>query len=207
MPASWTFEADHFTACNCDWGCPCNFNAKPNAGFCEGWGVYHIVTGRFGGTALDGARFATYYRFPGPVEDGDGTACLYIDAAATGPQREALELIGTGRAGGGIFELFGAQLVMTWLPTKVAPIAVDVTDGKGRVRIEGFADAESELLSYPDGSEIRPVLELPHGIEYKRALMTNTRRWRWSDGELNASYENRYGAVARVRFTEEGCVG
>src|SRR5262245_10832602 len=23
----WNFEADFFTACNCDWGCPCNFNA------------------------------------------------------------------------------------------------------------------------------------------------------------------------------------
>jgi hypothetical protein len=25
-------------ACNCDWGCPCQFNAKPTHGNCEGVG-------------------------------------------------------------------------------------------------------------------------------------------------------------------------
>ena len=32
-------------------------------------------------------------------------------------------------------------------------------------------------------------------------------RWRWRDDELLAAYANKYGAVARVRFSEEGCVG
>ncbi len=27
----WSSEADFFTACNCDWGCPCNFNARPTS--------------------------------------------------------------------------------------------------------------------------------------------------------------------------------
>jgi hypothetical protein len=75
------------------------------------------------------------------------------------------------------------------------------------VRIEGFAEAESVLLSYPDGTVIRPWTELPHGIEFKRGLMTNAKRWWWRDEDLLASYADKYGAVARVRFTEEGCVG
>jgi hypothetical protein len=29
------------------------------------------------------------------------------------------------------------------------------------VRIEGFGEAESELLAYPDGSVIRPQVALP----------------------------------------------
>ncbi|NPC57753.1 DUF1326 domain-containing protein [Caenimonas soli] len=36
---TWFFEADYFTACNCDWGCPCNFNARPTEGRCMGWGA------------------------------------------------------------------------------------------------------------------------------------------------------------------------
>ena len=37
--AKWRFEGDYFTACNCDWGCPCNFNGAPprvaaSAGVC-----------------------------------------------------------------------------------------------------------------------------------------------------------------------------
>ena len=173
-----------------------------------GWGAWSIVTGRFGETSLDGARFALYYKFPGPVEQGEGIACAYVDDRATPEQRQALEAIGTGKAGGGIFDLFGGQLVTTWLPTKFAPIEFEFDGGgEGRVRIDGFAEAESALLSYPDGTIIRPWAELPHGIEYKRGLMTNAKRWRWRDGDLLASYADKYGAVAKVRFTEEGCVG
>jgi hypothetical protein len=41
----------------------------------------------------------------------------------------------------------------------------------------------------------------------ERGLMTNAKRWWWRDDELLASYADKYGAVARVRFTEQGCVG
>lgn len=205
--ARWNFEADYFTACNCDWGCPCNFNARPTEGRCMGWGAWSILSGQFDGVPLDGLRFALYYSFPGLVEEGQGHACAYVDSRASAEQRQALEAIGTGQAGGGIFDLFGAQLVSQWLPTKVVPIEFEFAEGVGRVRIEGVAEAESELLSYPDGSVIQPWVELPHGIEYKRGLMTNARRWWWRDDELLANYANKYGAVARVKFSEQGCVG
>lgn len=103
--------------------------------------------------------------------------------------------------------LFATELVMTWLPTKIVPIDFEFKDGKGRVRIEGFGEAESDLLSYPDGTVIRPALDLPHGIEFKQGLMTNAKRWWWQDAELLASYADKYGAVARVKLSEEGCVG
>jgi hypothetical protein len=203
----WHFEADYFTACNCEWGCPCNFNAKPNEGHCMGWGAWRIDNGRFGEIDLAGTRFAVYYKFPGAIENGNGSACAYIDTNASAAQRAALETIATGKAGGGIFDLFGAQLVTCWLPTKFAPIEFDLSDSDARIRVEGYGHADSESLSYPDGSSIRPWLELPHGIEYKRGLMTNARRWWWRDGDLLASYANRYGAIARVKFTEQGCMG
>ncbi len=202
----WNFDADYFTACNCDWGCPCNFNAKPTEGRCMGWGVWSIHSGRFDATVLDGTRFALYYMFPAAVDQGNGTACAYVDSRSTRAQQAALSAIGTGRAGGGIFELFGAQLVNSWLPTKVVPIEVELQDGVGRVHIPGVGEAESELLGYPDGSVIEPWVDLPHGIEYKKGLMTNARRWWWHDETLLANYANKYGAVARVRFTEKGCV-
>lgn len=168
--------------------------------------VWSIVTGSFDETSLDGTRFAVYYRFPGLVSEGAGTACVYVHDDATPNQRRALETIGTGKVGGGMIGVFGAELVHTWLPTKVAKIEFAVEDGRGRVRIEGFGEAESELLSYPDGTVIRPTLDLPHGIEFKRGLMTNAKRWWWRDDELLATYANTYGAVARVRLSDEGCL-
>lgn len=112
-----------------------------------------------------------------------------------------------GKAGGGIFVLFGAELVTTWLPAKRAAIEFELNDGRGRVDIDSYGAAESELLSYPDGTVIRPTEDLPHGIEFKRGLMTNARRWWWRDDDLLASYADKYGAVAAVRFTQDGCVG
>jgi hypothetical protein len=96
----WSFEADYFTACNCDWGCPCNFNARPTEGRCMGWGVSSIISGRFGTTSLDGTRLGLYYKFPGLVGEGHGVACTYIDSRTTPAQRQALEAIGTGKEGG-----------------------------------------------------------------------------------------------------------
>src|SRR5262245_51651262 len=181
---SWRMEADYFTACNCDWGCPCNFNAPPNEGCCIGWGVWRITASAFGETNLAGTQFALYYMFPGAIEQGQGTACAYVDSRANADQQQALEMIATGKAGGGIFELFGKELVTTWRPTKTVPIHFEVNDGAGQIRIGDIAEAESTLLAYPDGSVIRPWVELPHGIEYKRGLMTNARRWWWRDCDL-----------------------
>ena len=82
---------------------------------------------------------------------------------------------------------FGADLVDTWLPTKVAPIHFGISDGVGLVLPEGIAEADSELLGYPDGGVIRPTEQLPHGIEFKQALMTNAGRWHWRGRDLLAS--------------------
>jgi hypothetical protein len=54
----------------------------------------------------------------------------------------------------------------------------------------------------PGVAFIRPWLELPHGIECKKGLMTNAKRWWWRDDQLLASYANKYEAVARVKCTE-----
>ena len=34
-------------ACNCDWGCPCNFDAPPTYGHCEGMYVWAVDEGRY----------------------------------------------------------------------------------------------------------------------------------------------------------------
>jgi hypothetical protein len=34
-------------ACNCDWGCPCNFEAPPSKGFCEGGYLWHVQEGTY----------------------------------------------------------------------------------------------------------------------------------------------------------------
>ena len=45
---AWTLKGTVLISCNCDWGCPCNFNAPPTAGHCEGGWTWHIDHGTFG---------------------------------------------------------------------------------------------------------------------------------------------------------------
>jgi len=206
MATKWEFEGDYFTWCNCDWGCPCNFNARPTHGDCHGGGVYGIRRGRFGDTKLDGVNFALFYWFPGLIEKGNGAGRTYIDERAAPDQRQAIELIATGTAGGGVFELFH-HLCSKWHPTIVTRIDFDLKDGRAETKVGDFMEAECDLLSYPDGTVIRPTFTLPHGIEFKTALATNTKRWWIRDGAFRADHVNVYGAVAKVKFTEKGCIG
>lgn len=205
MAMKWEFEADYFTYCNCDWGCPCNFNARPTQGNCQGVGAWKIGRGRFGATSLAGVTFAASYFFPGFIEHGNGIRRLYIDRRANLEQRDAIDAIGNGREGGGIFELF-AKLTSKTYPNLVANIEFRVKGPTAYLRIDDVLEAESEALSYPDGAKIFPTFTLPHGIEFKQALATNTKRWWIRDEAMLASHENKYGAISRVRITRRGVV-
>ena len=54
IDAQWRIKGDLLGACNCDWGCPCNFDAPPTNGTCQGVYTWHIREGRFGDVVLDG---------------------------------------------------------------------------------------------------------------------------------------------------------
>jgi hypothetical protein len=56
---TWSFEADYVETCNCDYGCPCNFNGFPTYGSCQTLILFHIRSGSYGDTKLDGPSF--YY--------------------------------------------------------------------------------------------------------------------------------------------------
>ena len=63
----WRISGDEVGSCNCAWGCPCQFNALPTHGRCEGLAGIHIREGYFGSTRLDGVRFAQPLWWPGAI--------------------------------------------------------------------------------------------------------------------------------------------
>jgi len=202
----WSIDADYLTFCNCDWGCPCNFNARPNQGNCHGVGAWRIREGTFNGTRLDGTVCAIAYFFPGLIEQGNGTMRAYVDRRATKEQVKALEAILYGRQGSGLFEVF-ANLCTTRLPLLVTDIDMAIDDVRARLKIPDVMEATTDALSYPDGMIIRPTFNLPHGIEFKEGLAVNAKSWWIRDETMLAHHSNVYGVVSKVRFTEKGCVG
>src|SRR5437879_5384087 len=124
----WSLEADYLQACNCDYGCPCEFEAPPTMGFCQGLGVYRINKGNYGDVRLDGLGMAWVVSFPKAMHQGNGTGGYIIDERANPQQREALNMILSGKAGGMPFELF-PQLLTKMMDPQFAAITIDL---KGR---------------------------------------------------------------------------
>src|SRR5438876_10642007 len=101
----WNFEADYLQACNCDYGCPCEFSAPPTRGSCQGMGAWRINRGKYADVSLDGIGlgFAAYW--PKAIHEGNGTVCIFVDKKASSAQRDALLQIARGQAGGMPFEI------------------------------------------------------------------------------------------------------
>ena len=89
----WHLRGQVIIACNCDYGCPCNFNGLPSQGKCEGSWSWHIEDGRFGDVPLSGLTFSEAVNWPGAIHHGNGEGIVVIDQAADARQREAEEAI------------------------------------------------------------------------------------------------------------------
>src|ERR1041385_6929873 len=97
MPAKtavkWFLAAEYLQACNCDYGCPCEFQAQPTYGRCEGMGAWRIEVGKYGSVKLDGLCFAFAARWPKAIHEGNGTVQFFFDEKANSEQRQALSQI------------------------------------------------------------------------------------------------------------------
>ena len=94
MPyVEWEVKVREFANCNCNYGCPCQFNALPTHGHCRAVVGYAIDEGHFGNTQLDGLRAVYVAKWPGAVHQGNGELQIIIDERANATQREALRKI------------------------------------------------------------------------------------------------------------------
>src|SRR5262245_62843428 len=96
----WQLKGKVLVACNCDWGCPCNFNARPTSGKCEGGWTWHVDTGSYGDVRLDDLSFSVYANWPGAIHEGKGEAVLLLDERANPGQYTAIEKLLSGKIGG-----------------------------------------------------------------------------------------------------------
>lgn len=194
----WRLTGEEIGSCNCAWGCPCQFNALPTRGQCEGMGVCQITKGHYGAVVLDGTRFAFLVSFPGAVHEGNGTWQAVIDEAATVDQREALEEITSGRMGGLIFEIFAAVCPKR-LPIVFAPIefVADREARKAKYQVGSLADGVIEPIRNPvTGEEHRARIDLPNGFEYRIAEVGNSVEWRMSGlPPLLVHHQNTYAQL------------
>ena len=68
----WRIKGPELSACSCDWGCPCQFNALPSRGYCRAAVAMRIDEGHFGEVRLDGLHWAALLAWPGAIHHGNG---------------------------------------------------------------------------------------------------------------------------------------
>ncbi|MHA6794514.1 DUF1326 domain-containing protein [Pseudonocardia bannensis] len=152
----WQLQGAWFDACKCSIPCPCSWAQPPTYGDCDGVLLWHIREGNYGDTRLDGLNVAMLASFVGNVwgEHRDAYAAVFVDERADDPQREALQMIFGGQAGGWpaqFGEVFGAEIRgMEYVPIRVF-IAEDLATWS--VEIPGKAAATVEALSGPTTPE------------------------------------------------------
>ena len=213
----WKMHAYFLDACNCDWGCPCQFNANPTHGNCEGISGYHIVSGSYGNNddvKLNGLNMALIASWPGPIHEGHGKASYYIDYRVDEKQFEALSNIITGKAGGRPFAVYASTIEEFQKPKK-ASVKFQTKDIRSRVAVFGaeirargkrtreqstkdtIAEAWLEPIRNPvTGKVHRAIIEIPEGFESSRMDQASIKKLIANDGYLNFRYEGTYGSFS-----------
>ena len=196
--SSWQVKGAVLVACNCDYGCPCNFNALPTRGKCEGQWTWHVDEGTYGEVTLDDLNFSIAVDWPGAIHEGNGKALILIDQRADTAQREAIETLVAGDVGGP-----WGVLAWTW-PTVDGPHPVPYevsADGVNwRVQAGDRLEIESEPIRNPvTGAEVHPGAVLPEGIVFKQGEFGSSKTFRVSNG-IELVHPGKYTAFAPFEY-------
>ena len=205
----WRLEGEWMKNCNCAFGCPCDFNARPTHGGCQGLVGMRITKGHFGEVKLDGLMFAATVDFPGALHEGNGKMQPIIDERATPEQREALFNIMSGKysAEGTLFQIFSV-IVTTVHDPIFAPFEFSF-DKQGRIAklvARGVLETDVEPIKNPvTGSPHRIQVRMPEGFEHREAEVAsaNIRSTGAIKFETNASHSS----LANVVQTPSGVAG
>jgi hypothetical protein len=199
----WFFEADYLQACSCDYGCPCEFEAPPSEGFCQGMGAWKINRGKYGDVTLDGLALAFCAHTPEEMYKGNGTGIYFIDQLADKAQRAALEEIARGRAGGMPFEIF-AMVLSTVLEPQFVPFEFRLNGRNSSVTIGSALAMNFEPIKNPVNGEPEQIrVEHGTGFIFKSAEVVSAKECKSSipgAKVLNFSWPSKAGFVTQVKY-------
>ncbi len=201
----WQIETEYIQSCNCDYGCPCNFNALPTTGSCEAFVAYHVKKGHFGNTKLDDVVFAWGLWWPKAIHMGNGRGKLYIDKKATKEQIHAIEQITSGKFGGGVFAIFPSTFVET-LPTEITDIEFHYDPYDAHFSVKGAGQVQSQHIVNPvTGSQFEGEVHQPGGIVFKKGTVTSV-DWHWKAADISLKHEKKNGHMSLASYSNEGCI-
>jgi hypothetical protein len=189
----WWLEGTLLIACNCDFGCPCNFNAPPTQGDCEGQWLWHVDNGTFGEIRLDGLSWTVTADWPGAIHEGGGRAICFYDDRADETQCEAIAALVRGRHGGpwGIFiNTYELEDVRSM------PFDLQLNGLQSSATVGDAMKLQMTTIKNPvTGAEVHPGAVLPEGLVCKEATFGMSETFRVSS-EIEYDHSGKYTAIA-----------
>lgn len=157
---AWKLEGDYFEACNCDTVCPCVFLGDPDQGECDVIVAWHIQTGHFDKTPLDGLSVVAVFHAPGNMFTGPKwNAALYLDEKASKEQADALGKIYSGQAGG--FFSVVAGLIGELAGIRSVPIKFEMDGKKRRLHVPSAIELSIEGIDGADKDKATTISNAP----------------------------------------------
>lgn len=192
---NWWMKGDWFDVCSCNVPCPCGFAQAPTNNHCEGVLAYHIREGAYGDIGLDGLNVIAVGVFDGNVwaRESKVSIGIFMDERAEDAQREALQKVFSGQAGGwmSIFaELVGEVRGLEFVPIEFK-VAKDLAYWRAEIpgRLKAFAEALSgpttpagarvQLHNAP-GSEVGPRQIMTWGKTVDNEVDGFGLQWSWA---------------------------
>lgn len=205
----WSMQGFEFVNCNCNWGCPCQFNGLPSHGDCCAHAFVHIDKGRFGDVVLDGLSCGFLAAWPGPIHLGKGTFQAVVDERADARQRAALEAVVQGREtdpGTLVFQVFSTT-VTKLLPTLFKPIqlSVDFQQRTASLSVPGVLESTATSIANPvTGAPHHVRVQLPAGMEFSEAEFVSGRAR--AQGAIPLEFDGTHAHLARIHWNTHGVV-
>jgi hypothetical protein len=192
---SWSLSGDWFDACKCAIPCPCTFAQPPTEGDCDGVLVWHVNEGNFGDVKLGGLSVAAVGHFVGNIWDEATKADmgLFVDSSADESQREALQVIFSGQAGG--WPATFAEKIGRMLGMESAEIEFEIAGDLShwRAEVQGRFKAAAAVLEGPTsvpgkraqvhdppGSEVGPGSVATYGTATTNEVDAYGLKWDWA---------------------------
>jgi len=168
MAESWRLKGDFIDFCKCAVPCPCTFGRPPTEGDCEGIIGWRFREGNYGDVDLSGINAVGFMYFEGNIWDPDVRAefGLIVDERADDRQREAIQTLFGGQAGGWL-QMFAENVVGKALGVEFAPIELEIDEdlSSWRLSVNGKAEGATELLGGPTSGGKRLAVHNPPGSE------------------------------------------
>jgi hypothetical protein len=203
----WSIEAVSFGSCNCDYGCPCQFERRPSQGNCRGFEVGRIERGHFGGVVLDALCYGLLYAWPGAIYEGNGAIQVIIDERADEEQRKALATVlcgGETEEGKTHWWVYRAMSTTVHDPIfKLIDLEVDIERRTARVSIPALLESTGRpILSPATGEQHRVRIDIPNGIEFENAEIGSATTK--ATGLIGLDLNDSYGQFNIVRHSGTG---